>query len=683
MVLVIIISLFSCTSIFSFPKIPKLIFGVNQYNIGKPEDLAKNFPLKEAEIIRLKEIGINTIRVPIYPIEIGVDPSLFKLSEPGEYFDFKRANAIAPDWRSLDAFLELMEKYNITPYLSPSPEYNDMQGNSDWSSKAWLRLHVPADAEKALWFTELVAKHVSSKFGGNVIYGWFEDWYWGSYAYRGDFRMDADIKKELAIIYKNNIKSLNKSWNTDFNDFKNIKLPTLYNNGIPSEAYNNPATYDIRLVIDNLQKKKLIEMKKKIKKLSPSSMWAGGSMCNEFGGLLDGRSCAPVKTKATLMTYAEANDILTADTYAPPRDYKVYYRTLAKIANLYNKKLMISEISAVNPNGFTAVSEVGGPIGGCLAWVGKEDLFGFFKSDGTERTENLEAFAKLHETLLKNNKYIKGNTYIYLPLETLEYTISEINHMDSYYHVCDELTVQELEPVFTKELKKLPKGSYVYCLEKQMPLNAIKIFQAGKIKLITPHKTLIDENGNEYEHSNPNDFWANLASTPKGYKLKEAFQRVIERETSLSYNFNGASASTDSELHKTNSVISGRPNDITNIIDASIYNGITFADKKQKEIIYIQLPEKKLINSAFIDLYEGDISSQQPGSRIPREIKIFKSEDGKVWEPLNINTKNDYPRIRISFDEINSKYIKLDLGENISNDPDSGLKLVEAGLLKK
>ena len=670
------------SNIYAFPAIPELIFGVNQYNIGFPENEGRDFPLKESEIKRLKEMGVNCVRVPVYPIEVGIDPDLFKLSEPGEYFDFEKANSLTPDFRSLDAFLELMEKYDITPYLSPSPEYNDMKGGSDWSSKAWLRLHVPADAEKALWFTELIAKHVGEKFGSNIIYGWFEDWYWGSYAYRGDGRMDANIKKELANIYDNDISILNEAWKSNFISFGNIELPTIFkDNQVPKEAFNNQRTYDLRFAIDNLQKQKLSEIKEIVKEISPDSMWAGGCMCNEFGGLLDINANKPTKTKLSLRSYAEINDILTADTYAPPRDYKVYYRTLAKIANLYGKKLMVAEISAVNPEGFEALAEVGGPIGGCLAWVGKENLFGFFKEDGTERTENLLAYGELYKKLQNNKTYIKGDVLVYLPLETLEYTIGTMNHMDSFYYICNNLSAKELEPIFTDELASLQKNANVFSLEKQMPKTAIEIFNSGNIKLVSPHKTLLDENGNEYENKNyKKDFWTYINSVPKGEKLTESFKRVIEKEFTLSYKFNGSKAFTSSKLHATNVVISGRANDVNNLIASSIYDGVTFADEVQQEIVDIELAKEEVINSAFVDFFEGDLASQIPGSRMPEEIKIWVSDNNNDWIELKISIKNDYPRIRFSFDNVKAKFVRFDFGENVLSTPASGLRMVELGV---
>jgi len=266
-------------------------------------------------------------------------------------------------------------------------------------------------------------------------------------------------------------------------------------------------------------------------------------------------------------------------------------------------------------------------------------------------------------------------------LETLEYTIGTMNHMDSFYYICNNLSAKELEPIFTDELASLQKNANVFSLEKQMPKTAIEIFNSGNIKLVSPHKTLLDENGNEYENKNyKKDFWTYINSVPKGEKLTESFKRVIEKEFTLSYKFNGSKAFTSSKLHATNVVISGRANDVNNLIASSIYDGVTFADEVQQEIVDIELAKEEVINSAFVDFFEGDLASQIPGSRMPEEIKIWVSDNNNDWIELKISIKNDYPRIRFSFDNVKAKFVRFDFGENVLSTPASGLRMVELGV---
>ena len=52
------------------PPIPKVIFGVNQLNVGLPGTAMKSWPLTDADAEWLKSLGCNTIRFPVYPGEV-------------------------------------------------------------------------------------------------------------------------------------------------------------------------------------------------------------------------------------------------------------------------------------------------------------------------------------------------------------------------------------------------------------------------------------------------------------------------------------------------------------------------------------------------------------------------------------------------------------------------------------
>jgi hypothetical protein len=105
-----------------FPALPRLIFGVNQYNVGPSELEARHWPLKDTEIETLKGLGVNTIRFPLYPAEIGPRPALFDLFQPGQRWQGEAIEKPTFDWRSLDAVLEQLARHGITPYISPAAE---------------------------------------------------------------------------------------------------------------------------------------------------------------------------------------------------------------------------------------------------------------------------------------------------------------------------------------------------------------------------------------------------------------------------------------------------------------------------------------------------------------------------------------------------------------------------------
>ena len=64
-----------------------------------------------------------------------------------------------------------------------------------------------------------------------------------------------------------------------------------------------------------------------------------------------------------------------------------------------------------------------------MVWVGKEDLWGLIKADGTRRLENGQAWNILFKTYTENREryatYRPGTIHVYFPEDTLNYTISE------------------------------------------------------------------------------------------------------------------------------------------------------------------------------------------------------------------------------------------------------------------
>jgi hypothetical protein len=80
------------------PKTRDLLFGVNQYNVGLPQELARYWPLNDEDAAYLKTLGCNAIRFPLYPGEVGMDEKKF-LTWPADG-GFDPAALGTPDWRS-------------------------------------------------------------------------------------------------------------------------------------------------------------------------------------------------------------------------------------------------------------------------------------------------------------------------------------------------------------------------------------------------------------------------------------------------------------------------------------------------------------------------------------------------------------------------------------------------------
>ena len=661
----------------TLPPIPKLMFGVNQYSVGPPADLAKHWPLTDAEAVYLRSMGCNTIKFPLYPAEVGLDEKKLMLWNTGDKFDALGVDSWKPDWRSLDALLDWMVQHRITPYVCPVAEVS-----GDWSTKAWMSLHVPEQARRTVWYTNLVVDHVTAKYGDNVIYGWYENWFWNSYKHEKSAEFPAAFRTMLSKMYSGRIARLNDAWKTEYKSFGEVEVPKLMvNNEIPEEAINSIRAYDLRRAMDLMQRDVLMGIKQHISKVAPKAVWAGGCMLNELGGMTDIRSCGVPRCTATMRTCAATSDIVSADLYSPKFLYYSYYRTLAKICAVEGKRFSVVEAAATKPETFGWIADIGGPTAGTLAWSGKEDAYGFIKWDGTRREENARRFRELRDKVESDperyQEYKPGHIRVYFPEETYYYTISSRNSMDAYQHICDNMTPEELEPVLTDELAKLPAGSLIYVLERTLPLKAIKALNQLGDRVVCPHTYFIDESGATHPRMFVDkDFYARLLSTPDGSKLLDAFQRVEEKENNVSYRFYGATISSRSELAAVNVVIPGRENTLSQLIDGSINEGITFADKAQKESVTLSLPSSKEIYGAFVQFYEGD--GQDVGaSALPKEIVVSTSMDGVNYsEVARLSGSDVTMRPHIRFKPVLARHIVIDFGENTRN---SGLRIEELG----
>lgn len=658
------------------PAIPDVIFGVNQYAVGRPENLAKHWPPTDEDAAYFKSIGCNTIRFPLWPAEVGIDEKKLIFWNTGDKFD---PSELKPDWRSLDAVIEWCIKNQLTPFPCPSPEFS-----GDWTTKAWMSLHVPENAVRSVWFTNLVVDHVTEKYGDNVIYGWYENWFWNSYKHEKSAEFPAAFRKTLSKMYSGKIADLNKAWGTSYASFGEVQVPRLFVNGsIPEEALDAKSSYDFRRAVDLMQRDVLMGIKRHIKEVAPKALWAGGCALNEIGGLTDIRSCGVPRCSATLRTCAATGDLLSVDVYAPKFLYHSYYRLSAKIAAAEGKRFLVVEAPAIHPETFGWIADVGGASAGAIVWAGKEDGFGFMKFDGTRRDENAQQFKQFSTAFAADRarygSYKPGSIRVYFPEETLYYSISERNHVDTFLHICDYMKPDELEPVLTDELAKLPTAAHIFVLERTIPLKAIETLAKLGDRVICPHAYFVDEYGVRHQRkAQPKDFYARLLAVPDGKKLLDTFQRVEEKENNVSYKYSGATVSSPSELAPVNVVIGGRENDLANLIDGSINEGITFSDKQQPEKVYIRLNQSRMIYGAFLQLFEGDGQMVGP-SPLPAQVKILVSEDGVNYtEPASVTGASPATRPHIRFTPVRARYICFDFGENTRA---SGLKIEELGVL--
>ncbi len=662
----------------ALPPIPKAIYGVNQYNVGLPADLAKYWPLSDADAAFLKNIGCNTIRFPLYPGEVGIDEKKLVLWGKGDRFGKDVTDLLIPDWRSLDAVMEWMIRHGFTPYVCPVVEVKD-----DWTTKAWMSLHVPEQAQRTKWYTELVVDHITKKYGENVIYGWYENWYWIADKREKSEQFPAAFRKTLAAMYKGRIDQLNTAWKSNYGSFDDVAIPVLMtDNHVPQEAFDNIRSFDLRRAMDLLQRNALLEIRNHIAKVAPKAVWAGGCMCSEFGGLNDIRSTIGPRTNATIRTCIATSDLAAVDLYSPKFLYYSYYRTLAKIAAVEGKSVLAVEAAATKPETFSWIADVGGPMTGILAWAGREDAFGFIKGDGTRREANANQFNRMSEMIRNDARYQKyqpGHVRVYFPEETYYYSVTASNHMDAYQHICDYMGPEELEPVLTDELASVPSGEPIYVLEKTIPLAAIQQLDLLGDRVVCLHNYFVDETGKRHPRKTvAADFYKTLLAIPDGRKLLDVFQRVEEKENNVAYAFRGTTISSPSILAEANQVILGRPNNLNNLIDGSIFDGATFANKPQDEIVRLVFKTPETIYGAFVQFHEGD-GQQVEASRLPQRIVISVSLDGQSFsEVAQITAAQIALRSRTRFKSVQAKFVAFDFGKNTQN---NGLKLEELGVL--
>lgn len=658
------------------PPIPSVLFGVNQYNVGPPELLARHWPLTDDDAAYLRSLGCNAIRFPLYPSEIGIDERALMAWQPDGGFD---PSALGPpDWRSLDAVMDWMVAHQFTPNVCPSPEVK-----GDWPTKAWMSLHVPENAERTVWLTRLVVDHLTEKYGDRIVYGWYESWWWNTHKHEGSVRFPSAFRAKLSTMYDGSIEALNREWETAYRSFDEVETPRLMRDGaVDPDAINSRRTFDLRQAMDLMQRDVLSELRAYIRERAPGALWAGGCLLNHLGSLADIRSATVPSCGPGMRTAAMTSDLLSADLYSDSLEYYPQYRTLSKAAASAGSRLWIAETPGVKPRSFELVGDVGGPSAGAMAWCGREDVWGLIAGDGERRVENGLAWQRLGQRYRSDPdrfaRYTPGSVRVYFPEETLHYTVSALNHLDAYLHLGDHMSPEDLEPVLTDELAELPADARLFVLERTLPLRAIELLEALGGRVVTPHASFLDENGREHPRRQPvRDFFTDLEALPEADMLRDAFLRVEEKTDCVSFWFEGARIGSPSALAPRNDVLPDRPNRLTNLIDGSYNDGITFADISQEETVTVALGAPRMVRGAFGDYFEGD-GQQIPASRIPEAVVVSVSLDGVEFRPVaTLSGAGVTSRSRIRFEAVPATHVRFDFGLSDGR----GLRLVELGVV--
>lgn len=676
LILLLMITRFAC-AVDAFPPISDLFIGANQGWSANPatvtDPAAPSWELTDADLQILKEAGVNTLRFPVYPESLGLGKgnSLFTW-QAGATWDAAAANRLPVDWRLLDAILEQLSRHGLTPYICPHPY-----------PAQWQTIYIPEDAERVLWYTELIIRHVQERFGGNVIYGWYENIWrnslepWGSGPMRHNFssRFLEQWRARLSSMYDGDIAALNRYWQTSYATFSEVELPDLGTPmNVPVTAYANRKTYDLRLAVDLMSRDVLTDWRTHLKQIAPGALWAGACQ-HGFYGMHDTLHGHQPKCNWSIATHARTGDFLAADCYEREGPLGVFWRTVAKIADREGTRFAAVEINGARPQGFEVISNVGGPIRGALIWDARSADFGLIAADGTPHEDRLAALQKLATALTNqaSNQYRPGRVYVYYPEETYEYICLRRSHLDAYERICDQLSPADLEPVLTDELGKLPPDVPIFVLEKHLPRRAINALNKLGRRVVSPHRVFIDENGKTIARAwRPYNFYTKLTSCADGPALLDAFQRIEEKERSIGTLDDGANATCNSDFKAEYGDFG-----INNLIDGDpVASRIMFADKQQPEVIDIHLSQPTSIAGAFLET-----AIEDPG-RTPAQVKVLVTIDGITWNQVALATlatdiKTD--RIHLRFPAVTASAVRFDLGASTDA---TGSRIMEIGVLR-
>ena len=100
--------LFSGAAFAEFVEFPVYFCGINQPS-AKNYTPERPLNLTDAETEAFKEMGVNTIRVPLYPEAIGIPDKMYY--DNGRTFDRAAAEKWPLDWSRLDGFLEVADVF--------------------------------------------------------------------------------------------------------------------------------------------------------------------------------------------------------------------------------------------------------------------------------------------------------------------------------------------------------------------------------------------------------------------------------------------------------------------------------------------------------------------------------------------------------------------------------------------
>jgi len=666
--------LFSHADAQSLPALPSLYLGFNQPGLSSPSgpiDPYKPWALSDAELVQLKaELGMTTIRFPLYPSEVGLDNQLVAGWDKGQTWNEGIANGWPVNWLALDAVLDQMVRMQLTPIICPVAE----------PPKDWVTMHIPEAAERALWFTRLVAGHVHGKYGDNVVYGWYENFAGVSYMHDRSTQFPAQFRQRLSEMYGGSIASLNTAWNGAFASFGDVPVPRMWDGSrVPADAIESRRTYDLRKAMDLLGRDRLTAWRTELSQIAPGAKWIGGCLHDGFNGMYDTRTVKPPRCTASIRTLAKNGDHLSADNYLLSGVMKTDYRTIAKIANSEGKKLFVSEVLSWSGPSFNAIAEVGGPLQGVLAWCGKEDMFGLITLDGTRREGSIAALAQLFQTIRGNtakySTYAAGRVRVLFPETAYEYMLSSRSYLDAYEHICDSLSPADLEPVLESELLSLPENAYLFVFEQNLQRTTINTINRLGSRLVCPHSYFIDEGGNHVNRTwMPADFNAQLASVPDGPALSAAFRRIDDQLRNSGSGYNGAIARTTSQLAPG---LGWDNNIVWNAVDGSINSEVRFADIAQQEIINLEFRDPKTVDGVFVQFYPGSVVGDTRS--IPARIRISVSSNGTTWTQVASTTNISSDRMRLAFASVSATHVRFDFGSNTDS---VGTRVIDLGVLE-
>lgn len=417
--------------------IPRFIRGCND-NFGTA--------LTENDVRRLRDIGVNALKLPVYGHHVGSD-EIPSFAKPGsERFDFSLLNQR----------LELMLEHHIVPVVCPHRD-------ETWSPGAILD---DRNLDDARLFAGALAANVEKNFGP-VIYGYYETELPGRYLnryrdilyyhYLGSASFPSLYRKRLRSLYGTPGR-MNEAYGTDYKDFSEVPIPVMgvapcdaeptvqtsapgnvehLQRCFPEDSVESRRYYDFRRITSELAAERYNELGELLKDISPGSEYWGP--CIQIEYMLDGRQIhsesflSPIGPTPEDLAKQPAIDCLHVDTYRETAFLSaVEYRLMAKIALSHGKPLMVSEVGGENGDKF--IRSLDGllcgahNLRGAMIWDAKSgkpghEGFGLLDEDGGKRElwwdQAREFFAVLAAGEEFYASYHRGDMEVYFPTHAL------------------------------------------------------------------------------------------------------------------------------------------------------------------------------------------------------------------------------------------------------------------------